>query len=234
MRGKVLHELVMHQADRSGHTLLMCAARYCLDARMVGRLIKAGAGVNDQDSDGMTPLMYAARYNVNVDVCRLLLREGAQVNAVDKKGSAALDLSELNPNAELLRFTLQEAGARPQGEREAVAPANGLQVSMYQRPEGSLVIQPDGYIDTYNTEWLYGIINKAIDDGHLRLIFDCQKLQYISSAFDLFLSALKRCRKAGGNVILARVQPRIKEIYDLLGFSQFFWFWDDLEETFPG
>jgi anti-anti-sigma factor len=48
-------------------------------------------------------------------------------------------------------------------------------------------------------------------------------LEYVNSAgLRALLSALKDCKKAGGNVVLTHVQPRVADTLQLVGFQTLF------------
>ncbi|MDR2717786.1 MAG: STAS domain-containing protein [Treponema sp.] len=98
--------------------------------------------------------------------------------------------------------------------------------------EGCLVLVLHGYIDTYNSTSFQNRVQRAIDEGFIRLIFNCNGLSHVSStgigSFTVFLKAVK---SQGGDIILLEVQPKIYEVLQLLGFSQFFNIQTDLNES---
>ncbi|MDR1248781.1 MAG: STAS domain-containing protein [Treponema sp.] len=89
--------------------------------------------------------------------------------------------------------------------------------------EGCLILYLTGYIDTYNSNYFQKRIAKAIEHAYTRLIFQCGGLNYVSStgigSFTAFLKALK---PRGGDLVLLEIQPKVYEVFQLLGFSQFF------------
>ncbi|MEL3908873.1 MAG: STAS domain-containing protein [Treponemataceae bacterium] len=95
-----------------------------------------------------------------------------------------------------------------------------------------LILQLDGYIDTYNFLYFQTQVSKAIAEGYLQLIFDCTKLTYVSStgigSFSIFLKTIK---PRGGNVVLVNVKPKVYDVFHLLGFSQFFPIKDSIAEA---
>ena len=80
-----------------------------------------------------------------------------------------------------------------------------------------------GYIDTYNSSFFQKQIQKVMDAGFINLIFNCSSLNYVSStgigSFTVFLKVVK---PKGGDVILLEIHPKVYEVFQLLGFSQFF------------
>jgi anti-anti-sigma factor len=104
-----------------------------------------------------------------------------------------------------------------------------------QKPQGAadcLILSLTGYIDTYNSTLFQRRVQKAIDAGFQRLIFQCEGLNYVSSTgIGAFTGFLKTVKPKGGDVALAEVQPKVLEVFQLLGFSQFFKVTDTLEEA---
>ncbi|MDR2344322.1 MAG: anti-sigma factor antagonist [Spirochaetaceae bacterium] len=104
--------------------------------------------------------------------------------------------------------------------------------------DGGLSLILTGYIDTYNSNGFQKRIQKAIDSGYKRLIFNCASLNYVSSTgIGSFTAFLKTLRSIGGDLVLLDVQPKVYEVFQLLGFSQFFNIrdnQDDAENYFRG
>ena len=98
--------------------------------------------------------------------------------------------------------------------------------------EGCLVIYLNGYIDTYNSTLFQKRVSKAIDNGFIRLIFHCGGLSYVSSTgIGSFTAFLKSVKPRGGDLVLLEIQPKVYEVFQLLGFSQFFNIKDSLDES---
>jgi anti-sigma B factor antagonist len=89
-----------------------------------------------------------------------------------------------------------------------------------------------GYIDTYNSNFFQKRVGKAIDTGFIRLIFNCGGLNYVSSTgIGSFTAFLKAVKPRGGDIVLLEIQPKVYEVFQLLGFSQFFNIKDNLDEA---
>lgn len=98
--------------------------------------------------------------------------------------------------------------------------------------KGCLVLYLTGYIDTYNSNLFQKRVNKAIESGFTRLIFHCGSLNYVSSTgIGSFTAFLKTVKPRGGNLVLLEIQPKVYEVFQLLGFSQFFNIKDNLDEA---
>ena len=98
--------------------------------------------------------------------------------------------------------------------------------------EGCLILYLTGYIDTYNSNFFQKRVGKAIDTGFIRLIFQCSGLNYVSSTgIGSFTFFLKSAKPRGGDLVLLEIQPKVFEVFQLLGFSQFFNIKDRLDES---
>jgi anti-anti-sigma factor len=89
-----------------------------------------------------------------------------------------------------------------------------------------------GYIDTYNSNFFQKRVQKVIEAGFVRLIFNCSGLNYVSSTgIGSFTTFLKAVKPQGGDLVLLDVQPKVFEVFQLLGFSQFFCIRDNLGDA---
>lgn len=86
-----------------------------------------------------------------------------------------------------------------------------------------LIVRLNGYIDTYNSNYFQKSIAKVVDAGYVNLIFNCSALNYVSSTgIGSFTAFLKLVKPKGGDIVLLEIQPKVFEVFQLLGFSQFF------------
>jgi anti-anti-sigma factor len=98
--------------------------------------------------------------------------------------------------------------------------------------EGCLVLSLVGYIDTYNSNYFQKRVAKAIEAGFIRLVFQCGGLNYVSSTgIGSFTAFLKSVKPRGGDLVLLDIQPKVYEVFQLLGFSQFFNIKDNLDDS---
>ena len=97
---------------------------------------------------------------------------------------------------------------------------------------GCLVLYLTGYVDTYNSKYFQKQVNKVIQAGFIRLVFNLAGYNMVSSVlFSCFAAFLKAIKPLGGDLILIRIEPKVYEIYQLLGFSEFFNIKDSIEEA---
>ena len=98
--------------------------------------------------------------------------------------------------------------------------------------EGCLILGLSGFVDTYNSGNFQQRVQKAIEAGYTRLIFNCSGLSYISSTgIGAFIAILKAIKPKGGDLVLAALRPRVHEMLKLLDFAQFFVITDTLEDA---
>lgn len=81
----------------------------------------------------------------------------------------------------------------------------------------------NGYVDTYNSSFFQKRIAKVVETGFVNLVFNCSALNYVSSTgIGSFTAFLKLVKPKGGDIVLLEIQPKVFEVFQLLGFSQFF------------
>lgn len=98
--------------------------------------------------------------------------------------------------------------------------------------EGCLQLMLKGYIDTYNSNFFQKRVSRAIESGYVKLIFNCSGLNYVSSTgIGSFTAFLKGVKPRGGDVVLMQIQPKVYEVFQLLGFSQFFTIRESYEDA---
>lgn len=85
------------------------------------------------------------------------------------------------------------------------------------------VVGIEGRIDTTNFNAFEKEITTIIDGGNNNIILNCANMNYISSSgLRVFLIVQKKLINSGGKLHLCEMQPTIKEIFDISGFSSIF------------
>ncbi|HAK68914.1 MAG TPA: anti-sigma F factor antagonist [Treponema sp.] len=98
-----------------------------------------------------------------------------------------------------------------------------IQLDKVAEVDGCLMVILNGYIDTYNSVYFHKQIGKVVSAGFVNLIFNCASLNYVSSTgIGSFTAFLKLVKPKGGDIVLLNIQPKVYEVFQLLGFSQFF------------
>jgi len=95
-----------------------------------------------------------------------------------------------------------------------------------------LVLTLDGRVDTNNFNELELVIGEVFEAGENKIVLNCSGLNYISSSgLRIFLTALKKVSALNGKLHLCSMQPVIREIFDISGFSGIFRIFGTLEEA---
>jgi len=107
-----------------------------------------------------------------------------------------------------------------------------IRLEKVEEIDGCIVLFLNGYIDTYNSSFFQKRVSKVVEAGFNRLIFNCGALNYVSSTgIGSFTAFLKTVKPKGGDVVLLEIQPKVYEVFQLLGFSQFFNIKDSLADS---
>lgn len=107
-----------------------------------------------------------------------------------------------------------------------------IQLEKVEEVDSCVTINLNGYIDTYNSVYFQKQIGKVVTAGFANLIFNCSSLNYVSSTgIGSFTAFLKLVKPKGGDVVLLNIQPKVYEVFQLLGFSQFFNIKESYEEA---
>ena len=107
-----------------------------------------------------------------------------------------------------------------------------ISIQGFENENIRLLFSLNGYIDTYNSTSFQKRINRAIEAGFTQLIFNCAELNYVSSTgIGVFTSLLKSVKIRGGDIVLLYVSTKVSEVFQLLGFSQFFNIKESMEEA---
>ena len=94
------------------------------------------------------------------------------------------------------------------------------------------VLKIDGRIDTSNFSIFEEEIDQLFNNGVKNIIFNCSGLNYISSSgLRVFLVAQKKTILLKGRLHLCNMQPAIKEIFAISGFSNIFRIFNILGEA---
>jgi anti-sigma B factor antagonist len=95
-----------------------------------------------------------------------------------------------------------------------------------------------GRLDAASSPQLKEQIDALFEQGRCRLVLDLAQLDYVASpGLRVLIEARKRARDRkltdleGGDVRIANLPPRIKEVFDLTGFTSLFEIYPDTVEA---
>jgi len=87
---------------------------------------------------------------------------------------------------------------------------------------GNLTVTVTGCLDTTTSPDLMSVFETGLE-GVSTLLIDFTNLEYVSSAgFRVLLVAHKKMVAAGGTMTIKGVNPSVREVFDMTGFSDIF------------
>lgn len=92
-----------------------------------------------------------------------------------------------------------------------------------ERPGDSWLIGVSGRLDQNLTPELEAELESLLAGGHNRLIVDLSEVNYINSGgLRCLVTAWRKAKKQGGNVILSGLKARVYEVFSMVGFDRVF------------
>ena len=89
-----------------------------------------------------------------------------------------------------------------------------------------------GRIDTHNAEFFQDRLNKLFDYGFFKIVFRCGALEYVSSSgLGAFVVEHQKFLQKGGMFVFTDLQPKVLEIFQLLGFNKLFNIAKDMKDA---
>jgi len=102
----------------------------------------------------------------------------------------------------------------------------------FKNKDGFSIVYISGRIDTTNYNEFEKQISEKIEESDDHIIINCEELNFISSSgLRVFLMTQKKLKGTNRKLYLCNMQPAIKEIFDISGFSQIFTIFETEEEA---
>jgi anti-sigma B factor antagonist len=96
--------------------------------------------------------------------------------------------------------------------------------------DGVHIFNIEGDLDASSALQLDQRVRAAIEDGHHKLFFCLETLNYIASAgLGVFISHREKVYSKGGKMVFGTAQPNVKNTFEILGLVSLFRFVDDCE-----
>ena len=93
----------------------------------------------------------------------------------------------------------------------------------FRDAEGVQILYLSGELDAHTASELEAAIQRCQQDQHYRIVINGEKLAYISSAgLGVFMAYIEEVRDEGGDIKIAALQPKVYNVFDLLGFPMLF------------
>ena len=94
------------------------------------------------------------------------------------------------------------------------------------------VVYLTGRLDAHAANDVEQKLNSLTAASQACLVLNLKELEYISSSgLRVMLAVLKRVTKRQGDVRLACLQPSVKDVFDIAGFTQLFKIYDEEEDA---
>ena len=85
------------------------------------------------------------------------------------------------------------------------------------------VIRLEGAVDAHTAPQFEQAVQSSIDEGRHRIIVDCEKLSYISSAgLGVFMCFIEEVREEGGDIKICGLSDKVKQPFEILGFESLY------------
>jgi anti-sigma B factor antagonist len=96
--------------------------------------------------------------------------------------------------------------------------------------DGVAVIAVDGFLDAHTAPQFEQVLQQEIEDGRVKLVVDCTRLTYISSAgLGVFMGFIEEVRERQGDIKICGLTPKVRQVFEILGFETIF----ELLDTVP-
>lgn len=97
---------------------------------------------------------------------------------------------------------------------------------------GVHVLALDGFLDAHTAPSFEEAIQRLVSAGQNRIVVDCGKLGYISSAgLGVFMTFIEEIRDAGGDIKICSVAPKVLQVFEILGFNSLFDILNDVPQA---
>ncbi|MFE6665953.1 STAS domain-containing protein [Streptomyces sp. NPDC057697] len=116
-------------------------------------------------------------------------------------------------------------------DRGTVGSANRGRLHVDVRTEGlSEIVTPVGELDHHTADLLREPLERAVEQGRVRLVVDCSGLEFCdSTGLNVLLGARLKAEAAGGGVHLAGMLPVVARVFEITGAEAVFTVHDSLE-----
>lgn len=94
------------------------------------------------------------------------------------------------------------------------------------------ILMVSGRIDAATSKDLESALNGLIEKNNITIVIDLAGVEYISSVgLRVMLAALKKVRPKQGDVMLTGLQPFVREVFEITGFTKLFSIYPSQEEA---
>ncbi len=92
-----------------------------------------------------------------------------------------------------------------------------LKVTSREKSLGIFIVSPEGSLDTETYSVLEEKVDLLLAASPGTIIFDLEKLDYISSmGVRVIAKAKKSLKESGGKIVLLNLQPQIRKVFEII------------------
>ena len=103
-----------------------------------------------------------------------------------------------------------------------------MSISFTALKPDSGVLTVSGRLDQTQSPELEERLNDLLDQGYVRLIIDLSEVTYVNSGgLRCLVTAWRRANASAGDLVLCELTPRVKEVFDIVGFENVFTIFTD-------
>ena len=93
-------------------------------------------------------------------------------------------------------------------------------------------VAPEGRLDAVTVPALEAVLQAQLGNGHVQIVLDLSGVTYLSSSgLRAMLHARRQAQAGGGDVVLSGMTPRVREIFEMIGFNDLFHVFDRVAEA---
>jgi anti-sigma B factor antagonist len=95
------------------------------------------------------------------------------------------------------------------------------------------ILRLEGRVDDHTLMEFKEELAQLVEHGQYNLLLDLEKVAYINpTGLELLLSTFRQVRRHEGDLLIAKMNPKMKSIFHVLGFNHVIRECDDYEEGF--
>jgi anti-sigma B factor antagonist len=101
--------------------------------------------------------------------------------------------------------------------------------------EDILIVSVSGRLDTVSAVEFQGKMQELLDDAPVRVVLDCENLEYVSSAgLRSILVTAKKAKTLGRTICCCSLQDMVKKVFQVSGFFTLIPVRDCLDDALKG
>lgn len=95
-----------------------------------------------------------------------------------------------------------------------------------------LIVYLKGRLDVHLSLEIEQAVNELIDNGDINLLFDLEKVVYLSSSgLRIFIAAMRKLKDLNGQLKLANLTSSVKKIFKVVELIDLFDIYDSIDEA---